>query len=79
MRAAVASAVLVLALTSSFAEAADRPAGEQSAKASSGVKIDLRALTDEGQPVTDLKAEELTLKVNGKPRPIQSLAASHSA
>jgi hypothetical protein len=53
-------------------------AGAQSAKASAAVKIDFRALTDEGQQVGDLKADEITLKVNGKPRQIQSLGVSHT-
>jgi VWFA-related protein len=64
MRSAGA-ALVVLALAA--------PAGTQPAKASSVVKIDFRALTDEGQPVTDLKPEEIALKVNGKARQIQSL------
>lgn len=54
-------------------------AGAQPAKAGAAVKIDFRALTDEGQAVTDLKAGEITLKVNGKPRQIQSLGVSHSS
>jgi hypothetical protein len=49
------------------------PATAQPARASAGVKIDFRALTEDGQQVADLKAEEVTLKVNGKPRQIQSL------
>ena len=55
------------------------PAAAQPAKASAAVKIDFRALTDDGQQVSDLKAEEITLKVNGKPRQIQSLGVFHTA
>ena len=54
-------------------------AEQQPAKASAAVKIDFRALTEEGQQVTDLKPDEITLKVNGKPRQIQSLGVFHSA
>jgi hypothetical protein len=91
---AVTPALVVLALTltpaagaapafakaSAFAEAsADKSARQQAAKASAAVKIDFRALTDEGQQVTDLKADEITLKVNGKPRQIQTLGVFHGA
>jgi hypothetical protein len=39
----------------------------------SGVKVDFRVMNAEGQPVRDLKAEEVTLRVDGKPRQIRSL------
>ena len=38
------------------------------------VKIDFRALGDDGVPVADLKADEIALKVNGKVRAVQSLS-----
>jgi len=38
------------------------------------VRFDFRVLTEDGAQVRDLKAEELSLKVNGKPRQIQSLS-----
>jgi hypothetical protein len=38
------------------------------------VRIHFRALTDDGQSIADLKPEEITLKVNGKARQIQSLS-----
>ena len=38
-----------------------------------GVKIDFRALGEDGGPVGDLKPEEIALKVNGKARTVQSL------
>jgi hypothetical protein len=38
------------------------------------VKIDFRALGEDGVPVADLKAEEVSLKVNGKARTVQSLS-----
>jgi hypothetical protein len=70
----VAPALVVLALLT------PAPARAQSAKASAAVKIDFRALTEEGgQQVTDLKPEEVTLKVNGKPRQIQTLGVFHGA
>jgi hypothetical protein len=37
------------------------------------VKLDFRALGDDGVPVGDLKPEEIALKVNGKTRVVQSL------
>jgi VWFA-related protein len=79
---ALASAFVVLALTpAAFAEAPapKAAAAAQAPRASASVKIDFRALTEEGQPVTDLKPDELTLKVNGKPRQIQSLGIFHTA
>lgn len=66
------SALVVLALAPAAAHA-------QSAKASTAVKIDFRALTEEGQQVTDLKPDEITLKVNGKLRQLQSLGVFHAA
>jgi len=35
--------------------------------------VDFRAVTEAGDPVLDLKAEEVTLRVGGRPRPIRSL------
>ncbi|HEX9365976.1 MAG TPA: hypothetical protein VF921_05080 [Vicinamibacterales bacterium] len=64
------SALVVLALT--------QAAAAQSPKASAAVKIDFRALTEEGQQVSDLKTDEIILKVNGKPRQIQSLGVFHA-
>ena len=51
------------------------------AQASKGaaVKIDFRALGDDGVPVADLKAEEVSLKLNGKARTIQSLSLFRAA
>ena len=37
------------------------------------VRIDFRALTEDGQQVADLKRDEVVLRVNGKPRQIQSM------
>jgi hypothetical protein len=53
-------------------------AAAQGAKAGAPVKIDFRALTEDGQQVTDLKPDEITLKVNGKARQIQSLGVFHA-
>jgi len=68
----LAAALVVLALASAA------PAAAQS-KASAPVKIDFRALTEDGQPVSDLKAEELALKVNGKLRRVQALTVFHGS
>ena len=61
------SALVVLALTPATAAA-------QPAKAGAAVKIDFRALTEEGQLVADLKPEDVSLKVNGKQRQLLSLS-----
>jgi hypothetical protein len=37
------------------------------------IKVDIRALTADGQPVTDLKASDVSLRVGGKPRELRSL------
>jgi hypothetical protein len=49
-------------------------AAAQSPKAGAAVRIDFRALTEEGQQVADLKPEDVSLKVNGRQRQIQSLS-----
>ena len=76
---ALAAALVVLAMTPPAPSVAKASEGKQPAKASAAVKIDFRALTDEGQQVGDLKAEDITLKVNGKPRQIHSLGVFHTA
>jgi hypothetical protein len=48
--------------------------GAQSAKGGAPIRIDFRALAEDGSQVPDLKAEEVTLRVNGKARTIQSLS-----
>jgi VWFA-related protein len=47
-------------------------------RAAPPLRVNFRALTDDGQQVTDLKSEELSLKINGKPRQILSLSMSQS-
>ena len=49
-------------------------ASAQGNKSASPVRVEFRALSDDGSVVTDLKAADLSLKVNGKPRTIQSLS-----
>jgi hypothetical protein len=61
---------LVAATLLGVLPAATTAAQTQSAGA---VKIDFRALGDEGVPVADLKPDEIALKVNGKVRAVQSL------
>ena len=46
---------------------------QQAAKGGAPVRIEFRAVGDDGRLITDLKPDDLTLKVNGKPRPIESL------
>jgi hypothetical protein len=48
--------------------------GAQSSKGGAPIRIDFRALAEDGSQVADLKAEEVTLRVNGKARTIQSLS-----
>jgi hypothetical protein len=67
MRGWFRPALVVLALVPAAAAA-------QSGKAGPQVRIDFRALADDGSQVPDLKAEDLTLKVNGKARQVQSLS-----
>ena len=58
----VAAAALVVLLPAAAA-----------AQARGAVKVDFRAFGEDGVPVVDLKAEEISLKVNGKARPVHSL------
>lgn len=50
-----------------------RQAGASSAAASGLIVVDFEALQKDGTPVTDLKPEQITLKVDGKTREIRSL------
>ena len=62
------------AALASFALAlAPAVASAQAGKPGPAARIEFRAMTEEGQIVADLKPDELSLKVNGKPRTIQSL------
>jgi hypothetical protein len=45
----------------------------QAARGGSPVRVDFRAISDEGQIVADLKQGDVSLKVGGKPRAIRSL------
>jgi len=69
VRRLLPAAIVVLALA---APAAAQPA--QPARTEAPVRIDFRALTEEGQQVADLKQDELSLKVNGKARQLRSLS-----
>lgn len=57
-----------------FGAAALAAPGASAQSKGTPVRFDFRALTEDGGQVRDLKAEELSLKVNGKPRQIQSLS-----
>src|SRR6185437_6892841 len=48
-------------------------AAAQAGRADAPARIDFRAVGEDGALITDLTRDELTLKVNGKPRPVQSL------
>jgi hypothetical protein len=41
--------------------------------------LDFRAFTEDGQPVVDLKADEVVIKVDGKERAVSSLRFIQSA
>ena len=60
-------ALVVLALVPAAAAA-------QSGKGGPQVRIDFRALADDGSQVPDLKTQDITLKVNGKARQVHSLS-----
>ena len=62
-RLAIAGAALIALLPAAAA-----------AQAPKGAKIDFRAFGDDGVPVGDLKPDEISLKVNGKARTVQSLS-----
>ena len=64
MKAYLAGAVLLALLPA--AAAAQAKAGS--------AKIDFRAFGDDGVPVADLKPDEVSLKINGKARTVQSLS-----
>jgi len=64
--------IFVAALVLGAATLAAPDAGAQSK--GTPVRFDFRALTEDGGQVQDLKAADLSLKVNGKPRQIQSLS-----
>jgi hypothetical protein len=59
-----------------FAACAAVPAAglAQPAKSAQPARIEFRAISDEGQIVADLKPADVALKINGKPRTIQSLS-----
>jgi hypothetical protein len=77
-RRAPSLVVLALTLPALALSMAGKAAAGQAAKAGAAVKIDFRALTEDGQQVSDLKPEEIALKVNGKARQIQSLGVWHA-
>lgn len=68
----VAAALLLLAPTTSTSAQTTRTSA-------SPVRIEFRALDEAGQPVVDLTPSDLALKVNGKPRALQSLTLFRSS
>lgn len=70
----VAAVVTALAQTAGGAAPAQTPAQTPTFRAAvSLVTVDFLAVTSDGKPVTDLKTEEVTVKVDGKTKKIQSL------
>jgi len=69
VRAAAAIAALAVPGTA----AAQAPQAAPPTRIGTPGRIEFRALSDEGQPVGDLKPSDLSLKVNGRARTIQSL------
>ena len=70
----LASALVVLLIAPAAFVGASGP--EQ--KPGMPVRIDFRALTEGGQQVADLRPEDVSIKVNGKPRQLQSLSLVQS-
>jgi len=70
----LASALVVLLIAPAAFVGASGP--EQ--KAGTPVRIDFRALTEGGQQVADLRPEDVSIRVNGKPRQLQSLSLVQS-
>ena len=48
-------------------------------RGNAGVLVDFRAFTEDGQPVADLKAEDVVIKVDGRERAVRSLRLVQSA
>jgi len=70
------AAVFAIAMT---AGATGQQRGGQDIRASQTASVDFTVVAKDGQPVTDMKAEELSLKIDGKDRPIKSLQFIHLA
>jgi hypothetical protein len=49
------------------------PQGNQAAPPPSFVTLDFRAVRDDGTPITDLQIQDVTLKIDGRPRELASL------
>src|SRR5688572_13625188 len=60
---------LLLTATTGVVFARPEPQGP----VASQVLVDFRAVTEDGQPVVDLKPADVTLRVGGRPRAIKSL------
>lgn len=72
MRNSFIRALIVAAVACLTAAAGIRVSAAQGG-GSAPVLIDFRAVTEDGQPVLDLKASEVTLRVGGKQRELKSL------
>jgi len=73
-RILAASIAVFAAVAAVAADGVPADGREQAAKPGPPVRIEFRALNDDGQIVADLKAADLSLKVNGKAREIQSIS-----
>jgi VWFA-related protein len=66
-------AVVLLPAIVAVSWSSERRVGAQGAPAGSVGTISFRALSGEGQPITDLKAADVSLKIDNTPREIKSL------
>ena len=76
-RSFLALGAVAVSATAAYAQATnplgDPPKGAASQAAGAPSKMIVRALTSAGQPVTDLKPEEVSIKTDGKDRKVQGL------
>ena len=73
IRQRVTGALLILAGVAA-AQAQDRSPQAPAPSRGAAIAVDFRVLSADGQPVLDLKPEQLTLKVDGRPPEVRSLA-----
>jgi hypothetical protein len=66
-------AALVAAASISAQQPSTSPQGRSPEHARDLLHIDLAAVTRTGEPITDLKAEDVTVRIGGRVRPVRSL------
>jgi hypothetical protein len=69
----VLSSTLVVVASAVIAGSGEPPAPARGGQGGTPATISFRALTGEGQPITDLKAADVSVKVDNTPREIRSL------